>query len=299
MILITGAAGFIGNALAASFSGRDDVLITDVVEPRQAHGLRFVRADLCDAESCASLPDASVVFHLSAQNNTGQFYKQPLSVINNTLLPTINMVNRYGDRTLFIYAGSSELYAGLVNRGMASIPTPEVTDALIDGIGNPRWSYAGSKIMGEQIVHAAHVQHGMRYLILRYHNVYGPGQRGHFIPEYAARLIGGDDVLYGADQTRSFTYVDDAIRITRLLADAACNDTVNVGNPEELSVGEVASMIRDTLGVARPPVTMPAPTGSVGRRCPDVSRMHSYIGPFGFTSIRVGIERCLEGLHAR
>lgn len=293
MILITGAAGFIGNALASSFAGRDDVVLTDVAEPRDAHGLPFIWADLRDRDSCHDLPDADIVFHMAAHNNTSHFYDRPLTVINNTMLTTLNLVNRYIRTRLFVYASSSEIYAGLVNSGTVPLPTPEVNSSLIEAIDNPRWSYAGSKLLGEQMVHSAHLQHGMGYLILRYHNVYGPGQKGHFIPEYADKLRSGDNELRGTDQTRSFIYIDDAVHITRRLCDLASNTTVNVGNPTEHTIGEVAAMIRGIMGVDSNPIELPAPIGSVSRRCADVSRMMSYVGDHSFISISNGLRRTL------
>lgn len=291
--LITGASGFIGQALAASFSRYDGVVMVDARAPTLDHGHRHITCDLRDPIAVSALPDADTVYHFCAHNNTSQFYTMPLTVADNSLTPTINLLRRYANTARFIYSSSSELYAGAVNRGLAPMPTPEMDMAIIDGIGNPRWSYAGSKIMGEILVHAAHVEHGMPYLMLRYHNVYGPGQVGHFIPEYAERLRRGDDSLPGADQTRAFLYIDDAIRLTRILVDRAGNETINVGCPVETSIDHAALLIRRILGIGREPTRLPAPEGSVARRVADVSRMMDIVGGFAFTDLDAGLRLAL------
>lgn len=291
--LITGASGFIGSALAASFSPSDGVVLVDARDPVSTHGHDFLRCDLRDHDAVSRLPDAEVVYHLSAHNNTSHFYSMPFTVADNSLTPTVNLLRRYSRSARFVYSSSSEVYAGAVTLGLAGLPTPETDVAVVDGIGNPRWSYAGSKLMGEILVHAAHAEMGMPYLILRYHNVYGPGQVGHFIPEYVDRLRRGDDTLPGADQTRAFLYIDDAVRLTRMLAEHASDDTINVGCPTETSIGHVAGMIRGMLGMPRDPIVTDAPNGSVGRRVADVSKMLGLVGEFEFTDLAKGLRLTL------
>lgn len=293
-ILITGASGFIGQALAASFDTGDDVVLVDARDPVNTHGHRHVRCDLRDPNSVDGLPDADTVYHLCAHNNTSHFYTMPFTVADNSLTPTINLLRRYSGSSRFIYSSSSEVYAGAINRGLAPIPTPELDSAIVDGIGNVRWSYAGSKLMGEILVHAAHAEMGMRYLILRYHNVYGPGQSGHFIPEYAERLRRGDDTLPGSDQTRAFLYIGDAVRITRSLADKAANDTINIGSTVETTISDAAAAIRRLVGVDREPLPVQAPRGSVDRRLADVSKMLDLIGGFDFTDLETGLAETLR-----
>lgn len=292
-ILIAGASGFIGQALAASFDPADDVTIVDIIDPRDDHGHRFLRCDLTDRKSVDALPDADVVYHMCAYNNTSHFYSKPFSVADNTLTPTVNLLHRYRNASRFVYSSSSEVYAGAVNLGICDIPTPEVGTAVVDEISNPRWSYAGAKIMGEILIHGMHKEHGLPYVILRYHNVYGPGQRSHFIPEYAEHLLAGGDRLIGADQTRSFLFIDDAVRITRVLASVALNTTINVGNPEETTISDAAAHIRAVLGIDRVPEHMPALRGSVQRRLADTSLLRSYIGDFTFTDLADGLRMTL------
>lgn len=294
--LITGAAGFIGNALAKTLANAYDVTMTDILPPAELFGCKFIQADLTDIESVKNLPDVDIVFHFCAYNNTSHFYTKPMSVINNTLVPTINLINRYTNVKKFVYASSSEIYAGGVDLGLVNVPTDEVNIGVINGIDNPRWSYAGSKLMGELLIHAAHVEHNLDYLIIRFHNVYGKNQKSHFIPEYVDRLLQNDNVLYGANQTRAFLYIDDAIDIVKKLSDITNNDTINVGNPNETSISDTAAIIRKYLGITATPILKPSPDGSVVRRCADLSKMTSMIGDYNFTSLDQGLKKLLIDL---
>lgn len=291
--LITGAAGFIGNALAKTLADTYELTLTDIIVPDQVYGCKFIQADLTDYKSVKQLPDVDIVFHFCAYNNTAHFYTKPLSVINNTLTPTINLINRYANVKKFVYAGSSEIYAGGLELGLVTIPTNEVNVGIINGIDNPRWSYAGSKLMGELLIHAAHVEHNLDYLILRFHNVYGKNQKSHFIPEYIERLLNHDNVLYGADQTRAFLYIEDAVDIVKQLSAAATNDTINIGNPKETSINDAAHVIRQCLKITEMPILKPSPAGSVDRRCADLSKMTSIIGKYDFTSLEQGVRQIL------
>tara|TARA_B110000211_G_C14070781_1_gene549868 strand:- start:1682 stop:2575 length:894 start_codon:yes stop_codon:yes gene_type:complete len=294
-ILITGASGFIGQALAKQLENSEhDVYLTDIHEPVNTYGHTFNTYDLTNSETVAYLPEADVVYHLCAYNNTAHFYTRPLSVIDSTLTPTINLIHRYkNSNTKFVYASSSEIYAGGVQLGITEIPTPEINIGIINEIDNTRWSYAGSKLMGEIAIHAAHEEYNLDYVIIRYHNAYGKEQKNHFIPEYAARLREGDNVLYGHDETRAFIYIDDAAELTLMVGEKLSNDTIHIGNPIESSIGDVAKIIREVVDVDREPIYKNAPPGSVSRRCADVSKLLSLIGDYKFTSLKDGLVKTL------
>ena len=294
-ILITGASGFIGQALAKQLENSEhDVRLTDIHEPANTYGHIFDTCDLTNTEAVTYLPEADIVYHLCAYNNTAHFYTKPLSVIDSTMTPTINLLHRYKySKTKFVYASSSEIYAGGVQLGITEIPTPEVNVGVINEIDNTRWSYAGSKLMGEIAVHAAHEEYGLEYVIIRYHNAYGKDQKNHFIPEYADRLREGDNVLFGHDETRAFIYIDDAAELTLAVGEKLNNDTIHIGNPIESSIGDVAKIVREIIGVDREPTYKNAPAGSVSRRCADVSKMLSLVGDYEFTSLKDGLTKTL------
>jgi nucleoside-diphosphate-sugar epimerase len=105
-------------------------------------------------------------------------------------------------------------------------------------------------------------------------------------------------VLYGADQTRAFLYIDDAVDIVKRLSDLTNNDTVNVGNPVETSISDTATIIRKCLGITHTPILKTSPPGSVNRRCADLSKMSSLIGDYNFTNLEHGVKKLLIDLLA-
>lgn len=275
MILLTGAKGFVASAISKRL---DSHIAFDKDD-----------CDLTDYEQVKQLPDnITEVWHFAAYNNTKHFYSKPFDVLDNTLSPTLNLLKRYPNAR-FVYASSSEVYAGAVTKGLVPVPTPEVNISLIDGIDNPRWSYAGSKLLGEIAVHSAHVQNGIDYLILRYHNVYGAEQQAHFIPEFLERAKQGDLTLPGAHQTRAFCYIDDAAELTTIVANTAHNETVHIGNPTESTIQEVAQAILSIANIKGTVEPLPEMPGSVDRRCADVTRMLELAGDYEFTDLQQGL----------
>lgn len=278
MILITGAKGFLASEIAKQFHPDLQLYL----------GVDIDDCDLTDWQQVQALPDADEVWHFAAYNNTQHFYTRPLSVLQNTLEPTLNLLRRY-PQARFIYASSSEIYAGAVNRKLIDVPTAETNIGLIDGIDNPRWSYAGAKLLGEIAVHSAHAERGIDYMILRYHNVYGPNQKAHFIPEFAERAKQGDYTLPGAWETRAFCHVEDAARLTQLVVNSTKNQTVHIGNPTETTINDMAKMILQKLSIDASPIPQEGFAGSVGRRCADVGRMLDIVGDYDFIDLEQGL----------
>lgn len=283
MILLTGANGFIGSHLRKHI----DCVTVDY------SGCDY-NGDLQDAEFVARLPDVDTVIHLAAFNSTRHFYTNPFMVLDAIVTPTMNLLKRYSG-VHFVYAGSCESYAGAVNNGWASVPTPESVPLVIDDITNPRWSYASAKIAMESAVIASGIELGNTWCIVRYHNVYGPGQQNHFIPEFAERAARGDYNLYGWSDTRSFCYVQDAVEITSRVMHTR-NEIINIGSPYELQIVDMAKEILSTLGLPDNDLTLhPSPAGSTPRRAADLTKMLAIVGEYNFTNIQQGLTQTLGG----
>ena len=231
------------------------------------------------------------VIHLAAFNSTKNFYSTPFNVIDSIVTPTMNLLKRY-PHAHFVYAGSSEEYAGTVNRGWASVPTPEDVALTIDDITNPRWCYASGKIAMESAVISHSVQYKNPYTILRFHNIYGPGQENHFIPEFIERIQQGDNRLYGWDDTRSFCYIDDAVKLTIEMLEQK-NQIVNIGSPTESKIVDVANIIVDLLELSNQFELLDSPPGSTPRRAPDLTKLHKFVPDFEWTDLRTGLKTCL------
>ena len=163
---------------------------------------------------------------------------------------------------------------------------------MFDDIRNPRWSYSIPKALGENLISNL----STHWLIIRYFNIYGPGQKDHFISEFVERVKKGEYFINGND-TRSFCYVDDAIIMTHDLVMHANDKIVNVGRQEESSIEDVAKCILDVMGVNPTLLEIrPGPKGSAVRRCPDTRQVRAITGFEKYTSLREGILRTIESL---
>jgi UDP-glucose 4-epimerase len=296
-VLVTGAAGFIGFALAEKLSRQADTKVCLVdnfvrgerdaayLELCSRPGVSAFDLDLTDRQAIEALPpDVDVIFHMAALNGTQNFYERPYEVIRCSTLPTFHLLDRYGTGAglkRFVYAGSSEAYAGTVTAFGWPVPTAENVPLCIADPTNVRWSYGAAKLHGEVMLTAAGQECGLAHTIIRYHNVYGPrmGDK-HVIPDFLERMKQGVYALYGYEDTRSFLYIGDAVRATIELAECpqAANQTVNVGSDQELRILDLGQKLMELAGVDAEITLHESPPGSVSRRAPDVTRLKALIG---------------------
>lgn len=296
-ILVTGAAGFIGYFLSRELAkdpenyiicvddfsrGEYDVALRCLAE---MNNVSFECLDLTDPDEIADLPnDVSFVYHLAAFNGTQNFYDRPFDVLKSSTLPAIHLLEKYafnGELSRFIYAGSSEAYAGTVTQFGWAIPTDESVPLCVDDVTNPRWSYATAKLHGEVSTIATCNATGVDWLVVRYHNVYGPRMgMHHVIPDFFNRAKKGEYSVFGWEHTRSFMYVKDAVEATRLLAHAkvARNQVVNIGSENEVRILDLAYDMMNVIGVQDEISCFPGPKGSVSRRTPDIQKLRSLTG---------------------
>lgn len=296
-VLVTGAAGFIGFALASALArqpGTQVFAVDNHIRGEDDDDYRALCAlpsvssfniDLTNAEELRDLPEeCDTIFHMAALNGTQNFYERPYDVLRCSTLPTFHLLDRYGPTGAlkrFLYAGSSESYAGTVQRFNWPVPTAEDVPLCITDPTNPRWSYGASKLHGEVLVINACRQFSTSYTVIRYHNVYGPRMGdNHVIPDFLERMKQGVYSLYGHDDTRSFIYVDDAVRATVMLSqsDKAANETVNVGSERELKIAEIGRSILRIAGVDAEIELYASPEGSVRRRAPDTAKLRALTG---------------------
>lgn len=284
-ILVTGGAGFVGSHLAEELvADGHDITVFDNVSRGARDRLddviddvRFVEGDIRSEEELANaVDDPDVIFHLAAINGTKNFYERPFVVLDVNVMGTQNVVDLARDKDVdrLLFASSSEVY-GFPDK----FPTAESHPLQIMDSENPRYSYAGSKILGEQyVVHGAD-DGDFEYTIVRPHNLYGPDMGyDHVIPEFIERLVKGEDfTVYGdGTQTRSFCYISDAIDAITTAAThpAAANKIYNVGTQHEITINELAEHLFDVVGV-HPDIEYIESkelSGSPERRQPDVSK---------------------------
>lgn len=308
-ILVLGGAGFIGYHLASRLAGEGHALtlVDDLSRGRhdpelaallERDNVTLVQTDLTDAAAWAQLPPAwDQVYMLAAVVGVRNVETDPARVIRVNTFATLHLLEWITDRPgVLFFASTSEVYAGGVMAGAVPVPTPEDVPLSIPDIASPRFAYAASKILGEAaVLHAARAKR-LRVVIGRFHNIYGPRMgTDHVIPELCLRALRREDPFrfYGRGQRRAFCHIADAVEaITRLVGtESAWGQIVNVGNDtEETAVEDLMALV---LRVARfsPLIEdRPAPSGSVARRCPDLTRLRALTGYAPKVSLEAGAE---------
>jgi UDP-glucose 4-epimerase/UDP-glucuronate decarboxylase len=306
--LILGGAGFIGYhmALRLAGEGHELTLVDDLSRGRRdlemdalcaRPNVTFVRADLTRADALAGLPRRwDVVCMLAAVVGVRNVETDPARVVRTNTLALLHLLDWMTPESgVLFFASTSETYAGGVTAGTLPVPTPEDVPLSVPDVRAPRFAYAASKILGEAaVIHTARAR-GLRAVVGRFHNVYGPRMGAdHVIPELALRALRGENPfrLYGAEQRRAFCHVSDALEaIVRLTAsEPAWGQIVNIGNDsEETVIEDLAHLV---LREARFEPTLdrvPAPSGSVARRCPDIGRLRALTGFVPKVSIEAGV----------
>ena len=161
---------------------------------------------------------------------------------------------------------------------------------MFENIDNARWSYI-FQALGENLV----ANCGLNYVIIRYFNIYGPGQKT-VLYEFVERCTKGEYYIKGND-TRSFCFIDDAIQMTQAVIDKAENCTVNIGRQEETQISTVAKLIMGIMGINPEKLqVMDGPIGSAKRRCPDTTKVKEITGFDSYTPLEVGLKKTVESL---
>ncbi len=324
-ILITGGAGFIGYHLAERLSadpGNQVTLVDNLERGRHDEELRqllsrpnvsLVNADLTDPASYAGLGRSfDRVYHLAAVNGTKNFYAKPYHTLSTNVLSLVHLLDwmaSFESTPRLCFTSSNEAYAGALEAfDTLPLPTPEGVPLVISDPYNPRWSYAASKIIGEMLVIHKAQQHGFGAVVVRPHNFYGPrAGLDHVVPELSARILDRVDPfpLYGADQTRSFCYIGDAVGALQAVmehpvADTLPPRTLHIGDGREVSVRELAEYLFSIAGW-RPKVVEEhaAPVGSVSRRLPDISAIEEAIGWKPSTRLEDGLAKTFHWYEGR
>jgi len=316
-ILILGGAGFIGYHLAERLSRESHALtlVDDLSRGRMdaelesllaRPGVRFVRADLTDPAALADLPRAwDQVYLLAAVVGVRNTGADPARVIRVNTLATLHVLEWLtADAGVVFFASTSETYAGGVALGHVPVPTPEDIPLSIADIAHPRFAYAASKILGEAAVLHYGRKKGYPVVVGRFHNVYGPRMGAdHVIPELCLRALDREDPfrIYGPEQRRAFCHVADALEaVVRLVTtERAWGRVVNVGNDtEETLVSDLLALVLRIARFAPRLEPMPAPPGSVARRCPELSRLRALTGFVPKMSLEHGVRETFDWYRA-
>jgi UDP-glucuronate decarboxylase len=297
-ILITGGAGFVGYHLAQRLAADNDDQVTllddfsrgrrddELDELAERSSINLVAGDLCEQSTWTALGRGfDEVFHLAAVIGVKNVVERPHEVIRNNALSTLYLldwlVDGGGEKVLF--SSTSEAYAWTQKFHQLPIPTPEDVPLSLTDLADPRSSYAGSKIFGELAVRHACNAVGKRFVVVRYHNIYGPRMGNeHVIPELFLRATAGQDPLtvYSANHRRAFCYVSDAVEATlsAMRLPAADGATINIGNDlEEVVIRDLAERILALANLQVSIAPKQAANDPIERRCPDLNRARALL----------------------
>src|SRR3989344_4022133 len=317
--LITGGAGFVGYHLAKRLAadGGNDITIADDLSRGKKDGdlkalltntnVSLIEVDLTERAAWAKLGGGyDRVYHLASINGTKLFYEMPHEVLRVGLLSALYALDWFAKDNgtkdaKILYTSSNEAYAGgLEAFNQLPIPTPENVPLVIADTYNPRWSYAGQKLAGELLfIHFAKA-HGFRMSIVRPHNFYGPRSGyGHVIPETIEKISAKTDpfTLFGAEETRSFCYINDAVEAMQAVMESQKTDgaTYHIGSSVETKIRDLLEEMF-ALGGWHPNKIEEklSPAGSVARRLPDVSKIKRDTEWEARTTLSDGLKATIE-----
>src|SRR3989304_1227873 len=283
--LVTGGAGFLGSHLCDLLleKGHEVVCVDNLItgnEQNIAHinqdGFSYIRHDVSKPLYLKGKID--LIFHLASPASPIDYMELPIQTLKVGALGTHNMLGLAKEKNArFLLASTSEVYGDpLVN------PQSEEYWGNVNPVG-PRGVYDEAKRFAEAITMAYHRYHGIATRIVRIFNTYGPRLRaggGRAIPAFMSQALRGEDVTVFGDgnQTRSLCYVSDLVDgIFRLMMSDVV-DPVNIGNPEELKIRDLASRGGALAGSRSKIVEGPLPGGDPTGRQPDITRARTLLG---------------------
>jgi nucleoside-diphosphate-sugar epimerase len=258
--------------------------------------VEFVKGDIRNPEIVnAAAKGADCVVHLAFINGTDAFYKKPDVILDVAVRGMSNVIeaciaNHVPELSL---ASSSEVY-----QTAPTVPTDENVPLSIPDPLNPRYSYAGGKIISE-LMALNFARYFQKVTVFRPHNIYGPNMGdAHVIPqlvERVRRLHGNMLPIQGTgDETRSFCYIDDAVRgILAVLDRGTQRGIYNVGTEEEVSIKALVAKIGQQFGREIGVVPGELQLGSTLRRCPDIRKLQS-LGYDPRITLDEGLERVCQ-----
>ncbi|HEX8631529.1 MAG TPA: NAD-dependent epimerase/dehydratase family protein [Catenuloplanes sp.] len=311
-VLLLGGAGFIGLHLCRRLvaDGHSATIVDDFSRGRDDRDLAALRAhpavtvlsgDLTDPATWARLPSGwDQIYLLAAVVGVRNVESDPARVVRVNTLAALHLLDWVAPGETVFFASTSEVYAGGVDRGIVAVPTAEDVPVMIADVTAPRFAYGISKLLGEAaFLHGARAKN-FTTVVGRFHNVYGPRMGAdHVIPELSLRAMAGGDPfrVFGVDQHRAFCHVDDAVEaMLRLMATpAAAGQIVHIGDDTaETNIGDLAKLILRIAGVSPTLDVVPAPAGSVARRCPDLTRLRTLTGYAPAVGLEEGVRRTFE-----
>jgi nucleoside-diphosphate-sugar epimerase len=302
-VVVTGGAGFLGSHLCQQLLAWGDsvVCVDNLVTGDRSNvapflddpGFSFVEQDISDPFTIDGPVDA--VLNFASPASPPDYLRLPIETLKVGSLGTMHALELARDKgARFLTASTSEVY------GDPHVhPQTESYWGNVNPVG-PRSVYDEAKRFGEALTMAFHRTHGVDTRLVRIFNTYGPNMRagdGRVVSNFIVQALTGQPItIYGkGDQTRSFCYVDDEVRgFLALLGADGIHDPVNIGNPNEFTILELAEVVLDVIDTRSELVYEPLPQDDPTQRKPDITRATELLQWEPVVQLREGVTRTAE-----
>jgi len=305
-VVVAGGAGFIGSHLCDRLIGRGDDVVavdnlltgsrTNIAHLAAEGRFRLVEHDVCEPLDIDG--DVDAVLDLASPASPKDFAVLPLEILAVGSAGARNLLELARTKgARFLITSTSEVYGDpLVH------PQTESYWGNVNPIG-PRSCYDESKRFAEALTMAYHRHAGVDVRIVRVFNTYGPRMKpgdGRVVSNFLVQALSGAPItIYGdGSQTRSFCYVDDEVDGILAVLDGPITGPVNVGNPNEFTVRELADLVVELTGTGSPIIREPLPVDDPTRRRPDTTLAREQLGWEPKVELREGLARTAEWLRS-
>ncbi len=307
-IIITGVAGFLGYQLAETLLSEGCCIIgidnlstgrmQNIVKLNAHPNFSFIKLDVCSDNlfPLKEITDIDQIYHLASPASPKYYQQYPFETIEINTIGTKNMLELTKTHNAkMVYLSTSEVYGD-----------PEIHPQTEDYRGNvntwgPRACYDEGKRLGEVFCYLYHSLFGVKIKIARIFNTYSAGLRnddGRVISNFVNQAIKGEEItVYGdGSQSRSFCYVDDTIRAIMLMMknDAANGEIINIGNPNEITVLNLAKLIKELTNSSSDIVFLPLPKDDPKQRRPNIDKAKKILDWEPKVSLEEGLRRTIN-----
>ncbi len=306
-VLLAGGAGFIGSHLCEKLleMGNEVICVDDLSSGLEENlsvaktndNFRFIKGDITELVEVNEKLD--VVMNLASPASPKDYINYPIKTLEVGSIGTKRLLDlAYKNNAVFLLTSTSEVYGDPLEH-----PQTEDYWGNVNPIG-PRSVYDEAKRFAEALTFSYYRETGLQIRVARIFNTYGPRIRpsdGRVVSNFIAQAICDSDLtIYGdGTQTRSLCYIDDQVAGLIKLAFSDCVGPVNIGNPQEISIADLAHTIIRLVGSKSQLIYEPLPIDDPVRRCPDISRAMLHIGWSPTVSLEVGLGSTIDWMRAK
>lgn len=306
-ILVAGGAGFLGSHLCRYLLGKGDEVIcvdnlctgrlANIKDLQKRRNFRFIRHDIIMPLKIIGHIDQ--IYDLASRASPPNYQSEPVHTMLTNAIGTNNLLRlAIEKKARFFFASTSEVYGDPKEH-----PQKESYWGHVNPVGI-RSCYDESKRFGEALCMAYQRRHGVDIRLVRIFNTYGPYMQkddGRVITNLINQALAGKDMtIYGnGKQTRSFCYVEDEIEGIYRLMNSGITQPVNIGNPNEFTVLELAKLIKKLTGTGSKIVFMPLPADDPLQRRPDIGKAKKELGWDPKIQLEEGLKRTIAFFKAQ